>query len=113
VRHELFPVGTHRIAGRRRHDLEILGAVGIGEYEEDIAAFFQIVLKAGLARCHQLRLRQRIGGQEQAVFGWSRDRDEIMIQSFAAGAADIHEEAWIGLPHRSAGREPGMVPSAW
>jgi hypothetical protein len=47
---ELFPVGAHRIADRCRHDLEVLGAVGIGQYEEDVTAFFEVVLQADLAR---------------------------------------------------------------
>ena len=51
-----------RIARRRRHDLEVLGAVGIGQDEEDVAAFLQIILQAGLARPDQLGVGERIAG---------------------------------------------------
>ena len=48
VRDEFLPVRARRVGDRRRHDLEVLGAVGIGEDEEDVAAFLQVVLQPGL-----------------------------------------------------------------
>ena len=97
VRHQLLPVGPYRIFHRRGHDLEVLGAVGIGEDEEDVAAFFQIILQADLARRHQRRLGQRLAGAEKPVFRCLMVVDADHDPVVGARAADIHEEAGIGL----------------
>ena len=50
VRHDVAPVLLARFVNRRFHDLEILGAVVIGEDVEDIAALGHRIFDAGLAR---------------------------------------------------------------
>ena len=57
-----------RVGDRRGHDLEVLGAVGIGQDEEDVAAFLKIVLQAGLARRDELRLGSGSSAGEEPVF---------------------------------------------
>ena len=62
---ELRPVFAPRVGNRRGHDLEILGAVGIGKHEEDVAALLQIVLQAGLARRDQPGRGRGLAGVEE------------------------------------------------
>jgi hypothetical protein len=50
VRNQFPPIGRRGVAHRGSHDLEVLGAIGIGQDEEHIAAFLQVVLQFALPR---------------------------------------------------------------
>ena len=62
VRHEFPPVRRGRGRNRRGDDLEVLGAVGVGKDEENVAAFLEVVLQAGFTRRNDARRGQRIVG---------------------------------------------------
>ena len=66
---ELRPVLATRVGNRRGHDLEVLGAVRVGQHEEDVAAFLQIVLQARLARRDQLGRGGGLLRVKEAVLG--------------------------------------------
>ena len=63
------PVLGARIGDGRRHDAEILGAAGIRQHEEDVTAFFQLVLDTGLA------------GRNEHRFGIGRSAGRTRIPS--------------------------------
>ncbi len=67
VWNEIAPVGALRRVKRRGDDLEVDGAIGIGENEELIAAVRDRILHAFLARCDQPRRRLRIGEIDQPL----------------------------------------------
>ena len=68
VRDEIGPPGTAGIGDRRPHDLEILGAVGVGEDDEVIPVMLHIVLQPDL-RVSTSRGVARIGTVQKVDFG--------------------------------------------
>src|SRR5690606_22356970 len=97
VWYQFFPVGSCRIARQRGHDLEILGAVGVGQNEEDVATLLQIVLKAGFTRRDDLGVAKGIVGTQQAVLRGFMVADADRDPSVRARARGAHEETGIGL----------------
>ncbi len=97
VRHDFRPVFAARRRHRRLHDLEVLGAVGIGQDVEDVAALGHRIFQPRLARGDDNGRRREVFGGEQAVFARlvvvDIDIDEVVDQR----AADGHEEAGILL----------------
>ena len=84
IRNQIAPVRAIGRGERRGHDLEVDGAVGIGENEQLIAAVVDRILHAFLARRDQARRRLGIGKIDQALLG-----------GFVVAAGD-HAEAAAG-----------------
>ena len=97
VRHQVRPVLAARIGNRRRDDLEVLGAVGVGQDEEDVAAFLDVVFETGLARRDHFRLGVGIIGRHDPVFRRFVVVDGNEDPFVRTAAADTHEEARVGL----------------
>ena len=84
MRDQVAPVGALRRCQRRGDDLEVDGAVGIGENEQLVAAVGDRILHADLARRDQARRRIGIGKIDQPLLG-----------GFVVAAGD-HAEAAAG-----------------
>ena len=84
VRDQVAPVGAFRRFQRRGDDLEVDGAVGIGENEQLVAAIGDRILHAFLARRDQTRLRRGIG-----------EIDQPLLRGFVVAAGD-HAETPAG-----------------
>ena len=97
MRHDLAPVCRNRIVSRCAHHLEILGTIRVGQDEEDIAAFLKVILQAGLARGHELRLEAGSVGRQDAVFRGLVIMDGDQDVAVVARAATAHEEPRIAL----------------
>ena len=69
MRDQVAPVGALRRGERRGDDLEVDGAVGIGEDEQLVAAVGERILHAFLARRDQARRRFGIGEIDQPLLG--------------------------------------------
>ncbi len=69
IRDQVAPVRPLRRFERRGDDLEVDGAVGIGEDEQFVAAVGDRILHAALAACDQARRRVGIGKIDQALLG--------------------------------------------
>ena len=97
VRDDLAPVLPAGRGDGRFHDLEVLGAVGIGQDEEDVAALRHVVFDAPVALRDQLRRRQRFARRDEPDLGRlvvvDIDEDEVVEPA----AADAHEESGVGL----------------
>ena len=84
VRDQVAPVGAFRRGERRGDDLEIDGAVGIGEDEQLVAAVGERILHAALALCDEARRRVGMG-----------KIDQPLLRGFVVAARD-HAEAAAG-----------------
>jgi hypothetical protein len=96
VRHERDPVLGIGSRDRRRHDLEVLGAVGVGEDVEGAVAFLDVVFAVGEAGRDQARgaALPRVDDAELAGLVVVRvDNDVAAGERFI----DADEEARIGL----------------
>jgi len=65
VRHEVDPVGALRRLHRGGHQLEVLGALGVGHDQQLVATVVEVVLDAVLAGGDEPRLRLRVARLEQ------------------------------------------------
>ena len=95
MRHEVRPVVAPRRGDRGGDDLEILGAVDIGQDVERAVRLVGAVFHAGLARRHQRRRAlRRIGGDQpflgRLVIAGADDDKTVGLR-----LADIDEEAGI------------------
>ena len=82
IRDQVAPVGAFGRGQRRGDDLEVDGAVGIGEDEQFVAAVGHRILHAGLARRDQARLCRVIG-----------KIDQPLLRGFVVAAGDHAEPA--------------------
>ncbi len=97
VCHYFGPVILTRLMHWSAHDLEILGATGIGQDKPDIAAFFQAVFYSFLACCNDLRRGSGIVGRNEkelrSLMIMNID-DNVVIEPCTT---DAHEEPRISF----------------
>ena len=83
---------------RRRDDLEILGAVGVGQDDEVAAVMLHSYRHAGVARGDEPGRRARVGAVEQPdLGGLVVARPSMHDEGAGLGHVEIDEQAGFGL----------------
>jgi hypothetical protein len=97
MRHDLGPVVAAGRGDGRLHELEVLGAVGVGDHEEATGVVLDAVLDVLLARLHHRELALRVVGVEEPHLVGDLGADVHDDVRVVLGGADAQVEALVVL----------------